>query len=150
MKNTKYIVPVLIGLGILALIILVVIAATRDLSGLESVLLQIILLAIGSGISFFAGQQLVEKAAKPHARSAFRCLISLYNGLSRAAKAIESSQSLKSDEDYQVLLARLREIVAHQLITADDALEDWRDIVSEDVKELKQDLQSDNTTEERQ
>ena len=150
MKNTKYIVPVLIGLGILALIILVVIAATRDLSGLESVLLQIILLAIGSGISFFAGQQLVEKAAKPHARSAFRRLISLYNGLSRAAKAIESSQSLKSDEDYQVLLARLREIVAHQLITADDALEDWRDIVSEDVKELKQDLQSDNTTEERQ
>ena len=150
MKNTKYIVPVLIGLGILALIILVVIAATRDLSGLESVLLQIILLAIGSGISFFAGQQLVEKAAKPHARSAFRHLISLYNGLSRAAKAIESSQSLKSDEDYQVLLARLREIVAHQLITADDALEDWRDIVSEDVKELKQDLQSDNTTEERQ
>lgn len=148
-KYTKYIIPVLIGLGILALIILVVIAATRDLSGLESVLLQIILLAIGSSISFFAGQQAVEKAAKPHARSAFRRLISLYNGLSRAAKAIESSQRSESDEDYQVLLARLREIVAHQLITADDALEDWRDIVSEDVKELKKDLQSDNTTEEK-
>ncbi len=154
MKNIKYIVPVSIGLGILALIILVVIAATRNLSGLESVLLQIILLAIGSSISFFIGQKSAREAAseiiKPHARSAFRRLISLYNGLSRAAKAIESSQSSKSDEDYQVLLARLREIVAHQLITADNALEDWNDIVPEDVKELKQKLQSDNTTEERQ
>ena len=149
MKNIKYIVPVLIGLGILALIILVVIAAIRDLSSLESVFLQIILLAIGSGISFFAGQQSVEKAAKPHARSAFRRLISLYNGLSRAATAIESSQRSESNEDYQVLLARLREIVAHQLITADNALDDWNDIVPEDVEELKQKLQSDNTTEDR-
>ena len=35
-------------------------------------------------------------------------------------------------------------------MTADNALEDWRDIVPEDVAELKQKLQSDNTTEERQ
>ena len=66
-----------------------------------------------------------------------------------AAKAIESSQRSESDEDYQVLLARLREIVAHQLITADNALEDWNDIVPEDVAELKQKLQSNNTTEDR-
>ena len=61
MKNLKWIVIVLIGLGILALLILVYIAATRDLSGLESVLLQIILLAIGSGISFFAGHRLAQR-----------------------------------------------------------------------------------------
>ena len=148
MKNIKYIVPVLIGLGILALIILVVIAATRDLSGLESVLLQIILLAIGSGISLFAGHRLAQQAAKPHARSAFRRLLSLYHGLSRAATAIESSQSSEPDGDYQVLLARLEEIVAYQLMTADDALEDWNDLVPEDVEELKQELRPDNTTED--
>ena len=144
MKNIKYIVPVLIGLGILALIMLVVIAATRNLSGLESVLLQIILLAIGSSISFFIGHRSAREAAeeiiKPHARSAFRRLISLYNGLSRAANAIESSQSSKSNEDYQVALARLEEIVTEQLTTADDALDDWNDIVPEDVAELKQKL----------
>ena len=116
--------------------------------------MQIILLAIGSSISFFIGHRSAREAAsqiiKPHARSAFRRLISLYNGLSRAAKAIESSQRSESDEDYQVLLARLREIVAHQLITADNALDDWNDIVPEDVEELKQKLQSDNTTEDRQ
>ena len=154
MKNIKYIVPVLIGLGILALIILVIIAATRNLSGLESVLLQIILLAIGSSISFFIGHRSAREAAeeiiKPHARSAFRRLISLYNGLSRAATVIESSQSSKPDEDYQVALARLEEIVTEQLTTADDALDDWRDVVPEDVDELKQKLRPDNTTEDRQ
>ena len=152
MKNIKYIVPVLIGLGILALVILVYIAATRDLSGLESVLLQIILLAIGSGISFFAGHRSAREAAeaiiKPHARSAFRRLLSLYRSLSRAANAIESSQSSESDGDYQVVLARLEEIVAYQLMTADDALEDWNDIVPEDVKELEQKLRPDNATED--
>ena len=154
MKNIKYIVPVLIGLGILALIILVVIAAIRDLSGLESVLLQIILLAIGSSISFFIGHRSARETAseiiKPHARSAFRRLLSLYHGLSRAATMIELSQSSKSDGDHQVLLARLEEIIAYQLMTADDALEDWNDIVPEDVAGLKQKLQSDNTTEERE
>ena len=152
MKNIKYIVPVLIGLGILALLILVYIAATRDLSSLESVLLQIILLAIGSSISFFAGHRSAREAAeaiiKPHARSAFRRLLSLYRSLSRAANAIESSQSSESDGDYQVVLARLEEIVAYQLMTADDALEDWNDIVPEDVKELEQKLRPDNATED--
>ncbi len=153
MKNIKYIVPVLIGLGILALVILVCIAATRDLSGLESVLLQIILLAIGSSISFFAGHRSAREAAreiiKHRARSAFRRLLSLYRSLSRAAAAIDSSQSSKSDENYHVLLARLEEIVAYQLMTADDALEDWRDIVPEDVKELEEKLPPDNATEDK-
>jgi hypothetical protein len=152
MKNLKWIVIVLIGLGILGLLILVYIAATRDLSSLESVLLQIILLAIGSSISFFAGHRSAREAAeaiiKPHARSAFRRLLSLYRSLSRAANAIESSQSSESDGDYQVVLARLEEIVAYQLMTADDALEDWNDIVPEDVKELEQKLRPDNATED--
>ena len=105
MKNLNWIVIVLIGLGILVLLILVYIAAIRDLSGLESVLLQIILLAIGSSISFFIGQWSARKAAKPHARSAFRRLLFLYQNLSRAATAIKSSQSSESDESYQMLFA---------------------------------------------
>ena len=54
---------------------------------------------------------------------------------------IQSGQVSDSQENYQVTLARLEEIVAAQLITADDALEDWRDIVSEDIKELNQERQ---------
>ena len=53
MKTPKWIVIVLIGLGALALLtllgFLVYIAAKRDLTSLESVLLQIISLAVGVG-----------------------------------------------------------------------------------------------------
>ena len=44
-------------------------------------------------------------------------------------------------------LAKLEVIVVEQLAVTDDALEDWRDIVPEDVEEL---LQSDNTKRNRQ
>lgn len=154
-KNLKWAVLILIGLGILALLsFLVHLAATRDSRNLESILLQIISLAIGSSVSFWIGQKSVEKAAKeiikPHARSAFRRLIFLYLTLRHAANMIESSQSSESREEYHVVLARLEEIVTAQLLTADDALEDWNDIVPEDVEELKQKLESEDTMEDRQ
>ena len=118
-------------------------ASILDLS--SDVLLQFIFLAIGCGVSYWVGQQSVKKAAeeivKPHARSAFRRLRSLYDNLSRAATVIESGQVSDSQENYQVALARLEEIVVAQLSTADDALEDWRDIVPEDVEELNQERQ---------
>ena len=112
--------------------------------------MQILSLAIGSGVSFFVGHQSARKAARPHAKSAFRRLISLYLSLQRALNEIKSSQNTESHEDYQVTLAKLNVIVTEQLTTADDALEDWNDIVPEDVAELKQKLESDNTTEDRQ
>ena len=156
MKNLYRIVPpvflVLVSIGVSVYVAHT--ATKRTLNDVEGTLWQVFVFGAGLTGSFIFGRQSAREAAseiiKPHARSAFRRLISLYNGLSRAAKAIESSQRSESDEDYQVLLARLREIVAHQLITADNALEDWNDIVPEDVKELKQKLQSDNTTEDRQ
>ena len=86
---------------------------------------------------------------KPHARKAFRRLVSLYRSLSRAANAIESAQDSESPENHRLTLAKLNAIVTEQLDTADDALEDWNDIVPEDVEELKQKLQSDDTTGDR-
>ena len=147
-KNSQWIWPGLISLVVLgSTIISVLLASTLNLS--SDVLLQVIFLSIGCGVSYSVGKQSVEKAAKemikPHARSAFRRLIFLYLTLRRAAAAIESAQHSESQENYQVILARLEEIVTAQLLTADDALEDWNDIVPEDVEELKQKLQSDDT-----
>ena len=143
-KNSQWIWPGLISLVILgSTIVSVLLASILDLS--SDVLLQFIFLAIGCGVSYWVGQQSVKKAAeeivKPHARSAFRRLRSLYDNLSRAATVIESGQVSDSQENYQVALARLEEIVVAQLSTADDALEDWRDIVPEDVEELNQERQ---------
>ena len=104
--------------------------------------------------SFFFGRQSAREAAreliKPHARSAFRRLLSLYQSLSRVATTIESSQNFESPVENQVTLAKLEAIVVEQLASADDAIEDWKDIVPEDVKDLDQRFSSDKTTRDRQ
>ena len=155
MKHLERIGPaLLIFFSIGISVILAYTATKRTLTGLESTLWQIFVFAAGLAGSFIFGRQsardAVREIIKPHARSAFRRLLSLYHSLSRAATAIESAQISDSREDYQVALARLEEIITEQLSTADDALEDWRDIVPEDVEELEQKRQSDNTPRSRQ
>lgn len=124
-----------------------VIAAKRPLTNLEAVLLQAFALGAGLLGSFFFGRQSARTAArelvKPHARSAFRRLWSLYQSLSRLAQAIEESKNANSSSSDSIktsyeCLPVLQAIVTEQLSTADDALEDWRDLIPEDVEELEQ------------
>ena len=148
--NYKFLIILIVLVVLLGLVYIV---TDTPLTDLENVLLQIIFLAIGCSVSFFVGKKSVEKAAKeiikPHARSAFRRLVSLYESLSRASTEIQSLDNSESLEDYRVAFAKLDAIVTEQLTTADDALEDWRDVVPEDVEELKQKLESDNTRRNR-
>lgn len=152
MKNSRRIMLVLIPLGLLVLLSpLVTLIPTRDLTGLESFLLQIISLAAGLVGSYIFSRQSAQKTAreivKSHAKPAFRGLLSLYAGLSRTLAEIRSLNHLESSEDYQVILARIDATLTDQLMTADNALETWRDIVPEDVEELERRLSSDDTTE---
>lgn len=154
MKNLYHIAGLLIFVAIGVSVFVAYTVTQRTLTGLESILLQIFIFAAGLSGSFLFGRQSAREAAreiiKPHARSAFRRLLSLYLSLQRAAAEIKSSQNSESHEEHQVVIAKLDAIVTEQLATADDALDDWNDIVPEDVAELKQKLQSDNITEERQ
>lgn len=115
------------------------IATQRTLTSLEGTLLQSFALIVGLVGSFIFGRRSATDAAKeiikPHARSAFRRLMSLYESLSRVANEVAASQS--AGVNSEVALARLEAIVIEQLATADDALEDWSDIVPEDVAELR-------------
>lgn len=115
------------------------IATQRTLTSLEGTLLQSFALIVGLVGSFIFGRRSATDAAKeiikPHARSAFRRLMSLYESLSRVANEVAASQS--DGGNSEVALARLEAIVIEQLATADDALEDWSDIVPEDVVELR-------------
>ncbi len=147
MKNLNWILAallILVAIGISALV--VYITTTRTLTPVESILWQILVFAFGLAGSFIFGRQSAKEAAKemikPHARSAFRRLVSLYESLSRASTAIQLTENSESSEDIRVTIAKLDAIVTEQLNTADDALEDWRDIVPEDVEELKQKLES--------
>ena len=132
----------LVAGAILVSIIFMIVAAYRDLTALENVLLQVFSLGFGLLGSYVVGRESARDAAremvKPHARSAFRRLLSLYGSLSRLAYAI---QTIRSDGnahlDTMRVLDKLEAIVVEQIATADDALEDWRDIVPEDVAELR-------------
>ena len=140
---------VLVSIGISVFVAYTV--TKRTLTGLESTLWQIFVFAAGLAGSFIFGRQSAQQAAremvKPHARSAFRRLLSLYENLHWAMNEIKSALRSGSPQQHQETLARVEAVVTAQLTTADDALEDWRDIVPEDVEELKQKLSINNTTE---
>ena len=128
------------------------VANARSYTNLESYFLQVSIALVGIAASFYSGRLSVREAAreiiKPHARSAFRRLVSLYRSISEVGRIIELSRNTESLDNYKVILAELKGIVFWQLVTADDALEDWKDIVPEEVKELDRKLSADNATEE--
>lgn len=122
-------------------------SADRNLTTLESSLFQIFTLSVGLIGSYLLGKESAAKNArelmKPHARSAFRRLVALYRGLSRIDGEIQVSRLSMSAEQYiNSCLGKLEGMVTEQIATAADALEDWNDIVPEDVQELKEKLES--------
>jgi len=138
---------VLIVVSIVVAIVFTAVSTDRALTALEGTLLQLFSLSCGLAGSFLIGRISAKSAArdliKPHARSAFRRLISLFKSLSRVASEIDGAVGGNAGE-LKSLVSRLQAIVVEQLATADDALEDWRDIVPEDVAELKAALTSGN------
>lgn len=138
-KNSQWIWPVLIGLVVLgSTVVSVLLASILNLN--SDVLLQFIFLAIGCGVSYWVGKTSVEKARdeflKPHARSAVRYLVSLYKSITRAAEVTESAQNFESHENYNVIRVYLLGIFGEQLASADDAIENWRDILKEELEDL--------------
>ena len=57
-------------------------------------------------------------------------------------------QHFESHGDYNLIRGYLIAIFTEQLATADDALENWRDILGEELEDLIQKLQEENTTPE--
>lgn len=124
-----------------AAVVFAVVASQRPLSSLEAFLLQAFWVVAGLVGSFVFGRQSAREAAKemvkPHARSAFRRLLSLYQSLGRLAHAIERGKPATQDNPTESSLDVLEAIVVEQLATANDALEDWRDLIPEDIAELE-------------
>jgi hypothetical protein len=132
----------LIAGSLIVAAIFIVISSIRNLSTLENTLLQVLSLGLGLAGSFVIGREDAKENAKdiikPHAKSAFRRVLSLYNSLSRLASAIEhQKQSLSENEAGIHSLEKLQGIVIEQISTADDALEDWKDILPEELSKLK-------------
>ncbi len=121
------------------------------MTGLESTLWQIFVFAGGLAGSFIFGRQSAREAArevlKPYARGAARYLISLYKSIMRARSAatMQTPQDLESSAGYHVIRAYLIATFTEQLATADDALENWRDVLDEELEDLIEKLREDIT-----
>lgn len=118
-----------------------VVSAHRQLTALESTLLQGFSLLAGLAGSYLFGTLSATASARqlirPHARSAFRRVLSLYQGLSRLAAQIDRARAAEPLDRQVTPYHILEAMVEQQILTVDDAVEDWRDLVPEEVEELE-------------
>ena len=138
----------LVVIAIFGAVFLVVVSARRNLSSLETTLLQVLILATGLYGSFVFGRQAARTAArelvKPAARSAFRRVLWLYASLGRLRDRLEDLRA--NDEREISALDVLEALVTEQEASVYDAMEDWRDIVPEDVEEVERRLAARSST----
>jgi hypothetical protein len=144
-QTSKTLGVILIAASIVASFIFLNIASRRDLNGLENTLFQVLSLGLGLLGSFIFGRESAKDAAleiiKPHAKSAFRRLISLNQSLYRVASVIASARQGNEDEmGKAAVLPVLEAVVTEQLVAVNHALEDWRDVVPEEYDEVNKRL----------
>ena len=110
---------------------------SRSLSPVEIALFQILTWGTGLLGSYIFAQYSARASAfdvvRPHARSAFRRVLTLYNSLYRLSEKVEDLK--KEGPDHRLDL--IQALVNEQISTGQDALEDWRDIVPEEVEEVE-------------
>lgn len=136
MNFHKVLAALLIAASLAMAIVLVYVASRRELSTLELVTFQAMTLFLSLVGSFVGGRQFAdassEQSLRRHAKSAFRRVLSLYRGLSRIAVLVAESGA-----DARGVLPVVEAVVKEHIDTADDALEDWREIVPEDAEALQ-------------
>lgn len=151
----RWLVPaVFIALSLILAVVTVRVGTEQEPNRLAASLLQGITIVVGTVGSFLLGRNSSEESARelirPHARSAFRRVLNLYRALGRQREAIagegvrlaevsvETSEGRVVSLDHaQASLVALSYIVVEQISTADDALEDWRDIVPDEVAAIE-------------
>lgn len=137
MKDWLHIHVILLVVCVLASCAVVALTLFRDLTTLELGLFQLLVLATGLLGSYIFGKSSARAGAmdviKPHARAAFRRVMALYNSLYRLSDRIEELKR----EDADTRLDLIQALVNEQIETGQDAMEDWRDIVPEDVEEIR-------------
>ena len=118
-------------------ITMIIVSSGRSLSSLEEILFQVVILGTGISASWRIGRSSSISAAQEtmrlHARPAFRTVLTLYESLSRLSLQIHVYNEELSDSR----LETVESIVNEQIEIGRSALEDWRDIVPEDVEEIE-------------
>jgi hypothetical protein len=145
--------PILVAASVVLAAITVLVSTQPKPNAFAASLLQAITLVFGTYGAFILGKVATRSAAqeiiRPHARSAFRRVQNLYAALGRQRAAVaneivrldglrlETNTQYIEFEHARASLAALEYMVIEQISTADDALEDWRDLVPEEVAEIE-------------
>ena len=121
----------------IAAIAFVILNFFRSMSPVENTLFQILISGTGLLGSYIFGRNSARAGAleviKPHARAAFRRVLALYNSLYRLSDKIEELKDDGPDPRLDLIQALVNEHIA----TGQDAVDDWRDIVPEEVAEIE-------------
>ena len=128
---------VLLAICILAASTVIGLTVFRDLTTFEIGLFQLLVLVTGLVGSYVFGRNSARAGAaeviKPHARAAFRRVTALYDSLYRLSYRIEELKEENPDSRLDLIQA----LVHEQIATGQDAMEDWRDIVPEEVEQIE-------------
>jgi hypothetical protein len=132
----------LIGIAVVFSVAFLVIASHRKLTDLENVLFQVFSLGIGLIGAYVLGESSSKEKAmeivRPHARSAFRRVLSLYDSLSRLLQTMGRSKNFLDGNPSAIAAIEMFEsLVLEQLYTSGHSIEDWEDLVPEEIAELK-------------
>ena len=139
-SNWSFATIVISGVACAALVaFVVIISSERPLTPLEATLLQVVILSTGLIASFLSSQKVAKKATKPHVRSAFRRVKSLYFGLFYLKSVIDEHKQSKVKSISQTVQV-VEAVVDQQVSTVIDAMEDWREINPKDVDDLEEQL----------
>ena len=121
----------------IAAIAFIILNFFRSMSAVENTLFQVLILGTGLLGSYIFGKNSARAGAldvvKPHARAAFRRVFALYRSLYRLSLKIEELKEEGPDHRLDLIQA----LVNEQIATGQDAIEDWRDIVPEEVEEIE-------------
>ena len=129
-------VPLLI-VFVIAVIAFIILNVLRSMSAVENTLFQVLISGTGLLGSYIFGKNSARAGAldvvKPHARAAFRRVLALYSSLYRLSVKIEELKEEGPDHRLDLIQALVNEHIS----TGQDAIEDWRDIVPEEVEEIE-------------
>ena len=136
----KKIALVITGAAIVLAVGMIVRAALQgegeSLPTVELALWQFISLALGLFGSYLFGRhsarKMAREAVRPYARMAFRRVLGLYGSMERLLTRIAHFNEQNPDHRLEIIHA----IVVEQVETGNFALEDWRDIIPEEVDEI--------------
>ena len=137
----------------------VVVGTQENPNKLATSLLQVMTVLFGVLTSYFysrvAATETAHDVIRPHARASIRRSVTLFRALQRQESALTEhfheleGLSLETDEGRRVVdlasvkwsIVGLQHLVTEQLATAGDSLEDWRDIVPEEVDRIYREVQ---------